>query len=109
MTEERFSLISDKIIQNLNDSKNGNYYYEGEKAKKNKIIASVKVLKRKKFLIELSLKGKDHLSKWEAKGFIVCANKGEILFWLYKNYRNKTKSGQIGVFQHLVHFSKNVD
>ena len=54
------------------------------------------------YLTEIILSGSDHFGGWDASGYIVCRNGGEMFLWLYKEYRDRARAGQTGKWDHLV-------
>lgn len=45
---------------------------------------------------------------WNAKGYILCRNGGELFMWFYKIYKDRKKARQTGKLCHLIYESTNI-
>jgi hypothetical protein len=61
------------------------------------------------FITEIQLRGSDSFGTWGAKGFIVCTSNGKMVYWFYKTYDDRTAARQTGNWEHLFHYSANID
>ncbi len=78
------------------------FFYQQRQSQRNVEIKSIETVRNDDFETIIKIKGKDFYGTWKGEGGFIITENGPF-FWMFKDYDDKDKAGQTGLWDILVY------